>query len=188
MQKSGSPHTMVSWVSTVHAQKTSTCRRIMCSKTWSRIPQLLSRLCLAHTRTCIASFSAELTAFTRHLILSGCSTYPSSALTLLYGSRKLARMAWKILMSGHLLAGYGPCIHTRFPPPDAHTQLVAQSGFPRVFVGTEGILLLSFPLLGDSKVDSVDRHQAIIVANVIDKQNFKIELKFCEVLVRRDFF
>ena len=43
----------------------------------------------------------------------------------------------------------------------------------------EGVPLLHLPLLGDPKVGSIDRHQAV-VADVVDEASIEIDLQFCE--------
>ena len=64
-------------------------------------------------------------------------------------------------------------------PPDVDAQLVPQGGLAGVLVGCEGVPLLRLPLLGDPKVGSIDRHQAV-VADVVDEPSIEINLQFCE--------
>ena len=64
-------------------------------------------------------------------------------------------------------------------PPDVDTQLVLQGRLAGILVGAEGVPLLRLPLLGDSKVGSIDQHQEVI-ANVVDEPSIKINLQFCE--------
>jgi len=64
-------------------------------------------------------------------------------------------------------------------PPDVDAQLVPQGGLAGVLVGAEGVPLLHLPLLGDPKVGSIDRHQAV-VADVVDEPSIEIDLQFCE--------
>mgnify|MGYP000406538919 CR=1 FL=1 len=67
----------------------------------------------------------------------------------------------------------------RVPRKDVDIQLVPQGGLAGVLVGAEGVPLLRLPLLGDSKVGSIDRHQAV-VADVVDEPSIEIDLQFCE--------
>ena len=65
------------------------------------------------------------------------------------------------------------------PPPNVDAQLILQGGLAGVLVGCEGVPLLCLPFLGDLKVGSVDRHQAV-VADVVNEPSIKINLQFCK--------
>ncbi len=67
----------------------------------------------------------------------------------------------------------------KVPPPDVDAQLFPQGGLASVLVGAKGVPLLHLPLLGDPKVDSIDRHQAV-VADIVDGPSIKINLQFCK--------
>jgi len=108
-------------VSSLHTPGTpchARCKRTSCQKTWLRIPQFFSLpfsvSCRALTLPCITTFFDD-TSLPGPLTLSTCPRYPSSASTRSPGSRWCLKHWLKILMSLYVPAGYGPCIHTRFP-------------------------------------------------------------------------
>ena len=62
--------------------------------------------------------------------------------------------------------GVGSADPNQIPRKDIHTQLIAEHGLPRVFVGTKGVPPHRGTLLLDAEVGSVDQHQAV-VAHVV---------------------
>ncbi len=61
-----------------------------------------------------------------------------------------------------LTHGVGTLDPHQVPPQDTHAQLVAEGGFPHIFVGCKCVPFCCRHLLGDTEVSPINCHETVI--------------------------